>query len=116
MSTRAVIAVDQKRKPHYLWTPSGPLLKQNGQVHPEAIKEALRIKGVTPTALADEMGVANSTMSQVISGRSESARIKRRIAEITGHSVDVLWPRTNARPVLRRTRAAVAAAQTRAAA
>lgn len=79
--------------------------------HPEEIKAAMRMKGVTPTALADELGVANSTVSQVISGRSESARIKRRIAEVTGHSVDALWPRVNKRPVLRRTKAAVAAAR-----
>ena len=39
-------------------------------MHPEQIKAAMRMKGVTPTALADEMGVSNATMSQVISGRS----------------------------------------------
>ena len=80
-------------------------------MHPERIKAELRMKGVTPTALADELGVANSTVSQVISGRSVSARIRARIAQITGYSVDVLWPKANARPVLRRTRAAVAAAR-----
>jgi lambda repressor-like predicted transcriptional regulator len=80
-------------------------------MHPERIKAELRMKGVTPTALADELGVANSTVSQVISGRSVSARIRARIAQITGYSVDVLWPKANARPVLRRTRAAVVAAR-----
>ena len=49
------------------------------------------MKGVTPTALADEMGVANSTVSQVISGRSVSARIQARIAAVTGFSEEVLW-------------------------
>ena len=39
-------------------------------MHPEQIKAAMRMKGVTPTALADEMRVSNATMSQVISGRS----------------------------------------------
>ncbi len=72
-------------------------------MHPEQIKAALRMKGVTPAALADELSVANSTVSQVISGRSESARIKARIAQVTGLSISVLWPPTE-RPSLRRTR------------
>lgn len=84
-------------------------------MHPEEIKAAMRMKGVTPTALADEMRVANATVSQVISGRSESARIKARIAEITGIAVAVLWPPKAQRMVLRRTRAAAPAAQRRAA-
>lgn len=80
-------------------------------MHPEQIKAAMRMNGVTPTALADELGVANSTVSQVISGRSVSARIRGRIAAITGHSVETLWPQANRRPVLRRTRAQVAASR-----
>ena len=77
-------------------------------MHPEQIKAAMRMKGVTPTALADEMGVANSTVSQVISGRSESARIKARIAQITGISVGTLWP-PSGKPVLRRVKSAAGA-------
>ncbi len=80
-------------------------------MHPEQIKAALRMKGITPTALADEMGVSNGTMSQVISGRSVSARIRARIASITGYSVEAMWPPESRRPVLRRTRAQVAAAR-----
>ena len=80
-------------------------------MHPEQIKAAMRMKGITPTALADELGVANSTVSQVISGRSVSARIRERIAAITGHSVEVLWPAATRRPVLRRTRAQIAASR-----
>lgn len=78
-------------------------------MHPEQIKAAMRMKGVTPTALADELGVANSTVSQVISGRSVSARIRSRIAEITGFSVDAMWPPANNPPSLRRTRETVEA-------
>jgi lambda repressor-like predicted transcriptional regulator len=70
-------------------------------MHPEQIKAAMRMKGVTPTVLADELQVANSTMSQVISGRSVSARIRGRIAEVTGYSVDQLWP-PSTQPALRR--------------
>ena len=80
-------------------------------MHPEQIKAAMRMKGVTPTALADEMRVSNATMSQVISGRSVSARMRNRIAEITGYSIETLWPVSSVRPVLRRTRAQVAAAR-----
>lgn len=70
-------------------------------MHPEEIKAALRMKGVTPTALADEMEVANSSMSQVISGRSVSKRIQQRIAEIIGKPVSTIWP-PSGRHVLRR--------------
>lgn len=63
----------------------------------------MRMKGITPTALADELGVANSTVSQVISGRSVSARIRMRIAQITGEPVEKLWPPSKV-PSLRRTK------------
>ncbi|MDR6731169.1 MULTISPECIES: helix-turn-helix domain-containing protein [Delftia] len=78
-------------------------------MHPEQIKAAMRMKGVTPTALADQLGVANSTVSQVISGRSVSARIRAQIAEVTGYSVEAMWPTANARPTLRRSRDVVLA-------
>jgi lambda repressor-like predicted transcriptional regulator len=61
-------------------------------VHPEEIKAALRMRGVTPAALADELEVAPSTMSQVISGRSTSARVMERIAAIIGKPVTTIWP------------------------
>lgn len=73
-------------------------------MHPEEIKAALRMKGVTPTALAEEMGVSNGTMSQVISGRSVSARIRLRIAETIGKPVASIWP-PSTRHVLRRKKA-----------
>lgn len=61
-------------------------------MHPEEIKAALRMKGVTPAALADELKVAPSTMSQVISGRSTSARVMGSIAAIIGKPVAIIWP------------------------
>lgn len=70
----------------------------------------MRMKGVSPTALADELDVAIASVSQVISGRAVSARIRNRIAEITGRTVDELWSPSEQRPSLRRTRAEVAAA------
>lgn len=63
----------------------------------------MRMAGITPAALADSMAVAKSTVSQVISGRTESARIKARISEIVGVSVSALWPKKGT--PLRRTKA-----------
>mgnify|MGYP003590910178 CR=1 FL=1 len=80
-------------------------------MHPEQIKAAMRMKGVSPTALADELDVAIASVSQVISGRAVSARIRKRIAEITGHSVEELWAPGEQRSSLRRTPAEVAAAR-----
>ncbi len=70
-------------------------------MHPEQIKAAMRMKGVTPTALADRLKVSNSTMSQVISGRSVSARIRAEIAKVIGIPIHALWP-ANDKPSLRR--------------
>jgi lambda repressor-like predicted transcriptional regulator len=70
-------------------------------MHPEQIKAAMRMKGVTPAALAETLGVARSTMSQVISGRAMSSRVRRAIAEVVGMPVSTLWPATD-KPVLRR--------------
>lgn len=80
-------------------------------MHPEQIKAELRMKGISPTALADELRVANSSVSQVISGRAVSARIRQRISDITGIAIDVLWPPAEQRPTLRRTRAEMTAAR-----
>jgi len=76
-------------------------------MHPEEIKAAMRMRGVTPTALADELKVANSSVSQVISGRTVSDRIQKRIAGIIGKPVATIWP-PKERPLLRRTKAAMA--------
>lgn len=76
-------------------------------MHPEQIKAVIRMKGVTPAVLAEQLGVAKSTMSQVISGRIVSARIRERIAQVTGLPVEVLWPPTG-KPVLRRVKPKVA--------
>lgn len=78
-------------------------------MHPEEIKAAMRMRGITPTALADELGVANSSVSQVISGRATSARISGRIAQILGKPVSTIWPPKD-RPVLRRVKSATAGA------
>lgn len=73
-------------------------------MHREEIKAAMRMKGITPTALAGELGVSNVTVSQVISGRSVSARVAQRIAEVIGKPVEMIWP-PKPKLVLRRTKA-----------
>jgi len=85
-------------------------------MHPEQIKALLRTKGITPTALADELGIARSTMSQVISGKAMSARIRASIAEFIGVPVEVLWPPPKSQPVLRRSREQMLAVRQRVAA
>lgn len=75
-------------------------------MHPAQIKAELRMRGVTPAAIADELGVAHSSISQVISGRAESSRIKDRIAQVIGMPVAKIWPPI-ARPRLRRTGAEI---------
>lgn len=76
------------------------------EMHPEQIKAELRMRGVTPAAIAAELGVAHSSISQVISGRAESSRIKDRIAQVIGMPVAKIWPPI-ARPRLRRTGAEI---------
>jgi len=83
-------------------------------MHPEQIKAQLRMKGITPTALADELGVGHSGVSQVISGRVVSARIRAKIADILGMPVETLWPAV--KPVLRRSREQIQATRQRVAA
>lgn len=70
-------------------------------MHPEQIKAALRMRGVTPAVIADELGVAHSSISQVISGRAQSARIKEHIARAIDLPVSKIWPPVS-RPQLRR--------------
>ena len=61
-------------------------------MHPEQIKAAIRMKGTTPARLAEEMGLASSTLSMVINGRGTSARVQKRIAEVTGLAISTMWP------------------------
>ena len=69
-------------------------------MNPELIKAEIRMKGITPAALARSLGVSGACVSHVIYSRGVSARVEERIAQITGIPKEVLWPRL-ARPVLR---------------
>ncbi len=79
-------------------------------MHPEEIKAALRIKGVTLTALAQEMGLSRSMVTQVIYGYARSKRVEERIAQILGKSINAIW--TMPKPVLRRAKPVIAGAAT----
>lgn len=61
-------------------------------MHPEQIKAAIRMKGTTPKAIADELGISKTTVAHVIHGRGVSARVAHRISEVTGLSMRELWP------------------------
>jgi lambda repressor-like predicted transcriptional regulator len=68
-------------------------------MHPEEIKAALRIQGVTLTALADEVGVSRSMVTHVIHSHARSAHVMERIANILGKPVASIW---SSKPTLRR--------------
>lgn len=71
-------------------------------MHPEKIKAELRIQGYTMARIADELGVCHSAISNVVSGKLVSGRIRNRIAEIVGRPTNAMWPE---RPLMRRSRA-----------
>ncbi|MBP6897385.1 MAG: helix-turn-helix domain-containing protein [Pseudacidovorax sp.] len=77
-------------------------------MHPEEIKAALRMKGYTLAALADDLGMSRSVVSHVVAGRAQSARVAQRIAQILGKPVVAIWP-PKPQSKLRRTREQIAA-------
>lgn len=60
-------------------------------MHAEQIKAAIRMKGTTPSAIADELGLSRSTVSQVINGRGISARVSQKISEVVGLPIAEIW-------------------------
>lgn len=69
-------------------------------MHAEEIKATIRMKGITPAVIAQELGVTQQTVSGVIHGKGKSRRIQKRISEVTGISIETLWP---PQPLMRRT-------------
>lgn len=67
-------------------------------MHPGDIKTALARQGWTQVALAKKLGVGQSAVSQVISGRSRSAEAEKAISEILGLPLYALWPQNYERP------------------
>lgn len=60
-------------------------------MHPEEIKAALRIKGITLTALAQELGLSRSMVTHVIHGHARSQRVEQRISQALGKPAATLW-------------------------
>jgi Ner family transcriptional regulator len=66
--------------------------KESEGIHPEDIKAALRKKGLTQQAIADELGVSGTAINFVITDHSRSRPIAEFIAAKIGLSVDEIWP------------------------
>lgn len=60
-------------------------------MHPEEIKAALRMKGVTLAALADDLGISRSTVCLIVSGKGTSARVQNAVAKLLGKPVSSIW-------------------------
>lgn len=61
-------------------------------MHPAQISAALKVAGYKQVDLADELELSPNTVSAVIKGRSRSRQVEERIAAITGHTLEELWP------------------------
>lgn len=57
------------------------------------LRDHLKDNGKTPSALAKELGVQPSTITRIVRGeRQPSARLARRISNVTGIALAVLRP------------------------
>ena len=63
-------------------------------VTPMEIKAALNLKGIKMVEVAEKCNVKPTTVSQVIAGRSKSARIQITIAKIIEKEVGEIWPKS----------------------
>ena len=63
-------------------------------VTPVEIKAALILKGIKMVEVAEKCNVKPTTVSQVIAGRSKSARIQITIAKIIEKEVGEIWPKS----------------------
>jgi Ner family transcriptional regulator len=61
-------------------------------MHPEDIKAALRKRGSSQAILARELGVAITSVHNVIHGACKSERIAKAISEVVGVDRALLWP------------------------
>jgi lambda repressor-like predicted transcriptional regulator len=77
-------------------------------MHPELIKAEMRMRGVTPAALADELGISRVSVSSVVSGQQKSRRVMEAVAKLIGKPVNQIWPEEKP-SALRRSKKAVAA-------
>jgi plasmid maintenance system antidote protein VapI len=57
------------------------------------LRDHLKDTGKTPSALAKELGVQPSTITRIVRGeRQPSAKLARRISQVTGIALSVLRP------------------------
>jgi lambda repressor-like predicted transcriptional regulator len=61
-------------------------------MHPEQIKASMRMRGTTPSALADSMQRSRMLVSNVIHGRVVSRPVADRIAVLLETHASKLWP------------------------
>ncbi|MDR1063635.1 MAG: helix-turn-helix domain-containing protein [Azoarcus sp.] len=61
-------------------------------MHPELIKAHMRMKGVTPSVLADQLGRSRSCITQVIAAKTKTPEIQQAIANVIGLPVSEIWP------------------------
>jgi lambda repressor-like predicted transcriptional regulator len=61
-------------------------------MHPEQIKAEIRMKGLTSSAIADELHRSRMAVSNVIHGRVTSRAIASRIAKAIGMDINQIWP------------------------
>lgn len=62
------------------------------QMHAADIKAGLQKAGVKMREIAQELEISETTVSQVIYGRSSSYRVAKRIASHLNKSVNDIWP------------------------
>lgn len=56
------------------------------------LKDLLRLHGTSYAQIARELGVSRTAVSLVASGRSNSDRVRRAIADAAGLAVSQIWP------------------------
>lgn len=61
-------------------------------MHREQIKAAIRMIGVTPAMIAEELNISQSAVTSIIAGRSTSARVQNYIAKLIDKPVNEIWP------------------------
>lgn len=61
-------------------------------MHPAHITATIRELGFSQASIAEVLDVSRSSVTQVISGHAKSRRIAQAIAQITGKSLEELWP------------------------
>jgi lambda repressor-like predicted transcriptional regulator len=62
------------------------------RMHPSDRKSALKKRGYTATAVAADLGVDQSAVSNVLAGRTRSARIEAMLSELIGLTPQKIWP------------------------